>query len=278
MESPLLIAPPAPDADELAYTVSRAQGVSRREALRRVSVYGLALAASPMALAALAREAHAQTLPQGIIDVLRFALTLEFLEAEFYEQGLAAGGLIVASDLPVFQTIAQHERDHVEFLQGVLGLSGTGGRPANGFDFTAGGSFDTFTNYQTFLVLSQGFEDTGVRAYKGGAAALMSNDTVLTAALQIHSVEARHASVVRRIRGERGYITQDQVDAPTNTIQNVYRAGDPAATYPSEANTTQGGVTIQPTAEYNANQITEAFDEPLDVASVLQIANPFIVD
>jgi hypothetical protein len=48
--------------------------------------------------------------------------------------------------------------------------------------------------------LAQAFEDTGVRAYKGQAGNVMSNKTVLQAALQIHSVEARHASQVRRMR------------------------------------------------------------------------------
>ena len=47
------------------------------------------------------------------------------------------------------------------------------------------------------MVLAQAFEDTGVRAYKGQAGNLISNSAYLTAALQIHSVEARHASYIR---------------------------------------------------------------------------------
>jgi hypothetical protein len=69
------------------------------------------------------------------------------------------------------------------------------------FDFTVGGAFDPFNNYTQFLALSQAFEDTGVRAYKGQATNLISTPDLLTAALQIHSVEARHASEVRRLRG-----------------------------------------------------------------------------
>jgi hypothetical protein len=56
----------------------------------------------------------------------------------------------------------------------------------------------TTAAYAQFLALAQAFEDTGVRAYKGQAANLISTD-LLTAALQIH-VEARHASEVRRLR------------------------------------------------------------------------------
>jgi hypothetical protein len=59
--------------------------------------------------------------------------------------------------------------------------------------------FFSFTDYQQFL---HRFEDTGVRAYKGQAANLMSKPDLLTA-LQIHSVEARHASEVRRLRGQK---------------------------------------------------------------------------
>ncbi len=44
-----------------------------------------------------------------------------------------------------------------------------------------------FSNYKTFLALSQAFEDTGVRAHKGQAGSLKSSDEILTVALQIRS-------------------------------------------------------------------------------------------
>jgi hypothetical protein len=58
-----------------------------------------------------------------------------------------------------------------------------------------------FTNYETFKAVAQAFEDTGVRAYKGQAPALLPYDAVLQAALTIHSVEARHARGGPRLRG-----------------------------------------------------------------------------
>ena len=62
-------------------------------------------------------------------------------------------------------------------------------------DFTAGGKYaDVFSNFKTFLTLSQTFEDLGVAAYKGQAGNLKSNGDILTAALRIHSAEARHAA------------------------------------------------------------------------------------
>ena len=60
---------------------------------------------------------------------------------------------------------------------------------------------DVFTNFRTFAKLSQTFEDLGVAAYKAQAGNLMSNGTILTTALRIHSIEARHAAEVRRVRG-----------------------------------------------------------------------------
>lgn len=61
---------------------------------------------------------------------------------------------------------------------------------------------DVFTNFDTFTAVSKTFEDLGVAAYKGQAGNLIGNDDILTVALQIHSVEARHAAEVRRIRKE----------------------------------------------------------------------------
>ncbi len=242
------------------------QVVSRRHALGGMSrsTLAVALASAPLALGVLAKSAFAQGsgLPQGIKDVLNYALTLEYLEAEFYNLGLAAPNLIPALTRPVFQQIAKHENAHVQLLKTTLG---TDAIPKPTFDFTAGGAFATvFTNYQTFLALAQGFEDTGVRAYKGRAAELKSNDAILTVALQIHSVEARHASKVRRIRGQKGWITGNTTDVAAL-----------AAVYAGDELTVQAGVNTAAFA--NAAAASEAFDEPLSAQAVLAIAGMFIV-
>ncbi len=231
--------------------------VSRRDAVARSSKLAgtLALASMPVAFGLLAKKAFAQGgLPQGITDVLNFALTLEYLEDEFYQTGLDSGGLIPSGDLPIFQQISKHETAHVALLQSVLGASAVA-KPT--FDFTAGGTFDPFNDYPTFQALSQGFEDTGVRAYKGQAAALMSDNLILTTALRIHSVEARHASEVRRLRGQNGWITGNQTDVPE--LAPVY-AGEEAA---------NGSATSAAAAE--------AFDEPLTMDQVNAIAGLFII-
>ncbi len=251
-----------------------ARVVSRREALRAGAststavVAGLAMASVPVALAALARDVYAQAAPPSIVDVLNFALTLEYLEDEFYRTGLA--GTVAASLLPpelnAIQQVSKHETAHVNFLLAVIpSLSGTPvAKPI--FDFTAGGLFpDVFSNRVTFLALAQTFEDTGVRAYKGQAGNVASNPAVLTAALQIHSVEARHASQIRRLRGQKGWITGSDIgDLPPQS----------QPTYAGEENSIHGGADAAPLGAIAA--VTEAFDEPLTMEQVLAIAAPFI--
>jgi len=238
---------------------------SRRGLFKHLSGGGLKMAAAavPVLLGSSLNKAYAQS--SAVPDILNYALTLEYLEDEFYKSGLAASGLIPENRRAIFQQISKHETAHVGFLKTVLGqLSAT---PADKpeFDFTAGGKFaDVFTNYQTFLALSQAFEDTGVRAYKGRAGELLGNATVLTAALQIHSVEARHASMVRRLREEKGWITGND------------SSGLPDAIYEGEDNVTQGGASIT-SLGYSSGIATEAFDEPLAPEQVLAIAGGFIV-
>jgi len=256
--------------------------VSRRDALRhgastsKMVVAGLALASVPIALAALAKDAFAASpLPQDIIDVLNFALTLEYLESSFYNVGVGTNGLIPASDINVFKQIQKHENAHVAYLLAALGAAAV---PKPAFDFTAGGMFpDVFSNYMTFQAVSQAFEDTGVRAYKGQATNLMSQPDILTVALQIHSVEARHAAEVRRLRGLDGWIIQKIGNLPAAVNAAVYGPGNPASDYPAEDNIVQGGVNLASITHYGTDPLTASFDEPLDKATVLAIAGPFIV-
>lgn len=245
--------------------------VSRREAVTSgsKSMLGsaLALGSIPAALAVLSGEAFAQGgLPGVIVEVLNFALTLEHLESEFYEKGIAARGLLTGNAREQFDQIRKHEAAHVAFLQQALGARAIA-KPA--FDFTGGGGrgngpfADVFSNPMTFAALAQGFEDTGVRAYKGQAANLMGNDTILQAALQIHSVEARHAAQVRRIRQQKGWI-------PGNSRGNM-----PAQTqsiYNGEGNTFHF-ILAQPSGQ---GSMSEAFDETLTRSQVLSIVTPFI--
>jgi ferritin-like protein len=255
--------------------LTRRDAISSGAATSSKVAVGLALASVPVALAALATDAFAATaLPQDIVDVLNFALTLEYLESSFYNAGVGTSGLIPGSDLAVFQQIQKHENAHVAFLLSVLGSAAVA-KPT--FDFTAGGMFpDVFSNYATFQAVSQAFEDTGVRAYKGQAPNLMSQPDILTAALQIHSVEARHAAEVRRLRGLEGWIIGTMGNLPAAVNSAVYGAGNPPTDFPAEDNTVQAGVNLISITNYGTDAVSAAFDEPLDKATVLAIAGPFI--
>ena len=250
--------------------------LSRRAALNKGLNIGIktALTAIPFAMLFKPNKVMAGTGDGAtVLKVLNFALTLEYLEAAFYVEGLK-WGLVPSSDRAVISQISKHETSHVALLKSTItSLSGTPvAEPV--FDFTAGGMFaDVFTNYQTFLTLANAFEDTGVRAYKGQAGNLQSNPAILTAALDIHSVEARHASEIRRIRGNKGWITGKSTSGVPN---GIYGPGTPSASFPAEDNVTQGGVDITTLTNFPTSSATEAFDEPLDMDTVLGIAKPFI--
>jgi len=250
--------------------IGRLEHATRRTFMNKIGST-LAAAAVPTAFATIVNKAYGAT--PTATEVLNYALTLEYLENEFYEKGLAASGLIPGTYKAVFAQIAQHEKAHVKFLATALGTAAVK-KPT--FDFTAKGAFPAFTDFGTFVTLSKAFEDTGVRAYKGQAGNLITAPALLQYALQVHSVEARHASIVRRILGAitkdksiKGWITND--------------TGFPAAVYKgeiSENNVIQGGVNVPGIAgleNISFANITEAFDEPLTMKEVLDIAGPFIV-
>lgn len=248
---------------------------TRLQTLSSIADFGkkAAVASVPLGLGVLmSTPAKAETTSTSatmfkspLTDALQLALTLEYLEDEYYAQGLAKAGLIPAADRVVFQTISKHETAHVAFLKTALtSLGETPGAKPN-FDFTAGGSFAPMDDYQTFMILAQAFEDTGVRAYKGQAGNVMSNKDVLTAALQIHSVEARHASQVRRMRAQKGWIelaNGGNMPSATNPV------------YAGEGVTVQAG--FNTATAFGAEAGSAAYDEVLSGSDAAAIAGLFI--
>lgn len=262
------------DPEIVATLADREQEIANGASVDSKLAALLALGSVPIALGALAKDVYAQT-PTDVLDVLQFALLLEHLEAEFYTRGVAAVGLIPVVDRTMFTTIRDHENTHVTALQGLISARGATpvARPA--FDFTAKGALAGFNfgaaQYETFKALAMAFEDTGVRAYKGQAARLINEKVILSAALAIHSVEARHAAAVRRLRGKKAWITGNSRDDLPAFTQGIYDGED---------NVSQGGVTITslPNAGANGgvNAATEAFDEPLTKEQVTAIITPFL--
>jgi rubrerythrin len=258
------------DADVMERVVTRRDAIAKGASMSSAVAAALALGSVPIALGALAKDALAQT-DGDVLDVLQFALLLEHLEAEFYTRGTAAAGLIPAADAKIFTTIRDHENTHVTALQQIIRSLNATPVAKPGFDFTAKGQLpDPFApaNYAIFQALAQAFEDTGVRAYKGQAGRLINNKPYLTAALTIHSVEARHASEVRRLRGAKGWITGSGPDGLPNLAAPIYE---------DEDNTVQG-VDIAALGQGNGgvDAVTAAFDEPLSKAAVEAIVTPFL--
>jgi hypothetical protein len=208
----------------------------------------IALATVPLAFGSMFQKAYGQT-TASVTDVLQFALTLEYLEAEFYTKAVAAPGLLPAGAATgAITTIRDHEVAHVEFLKTAIMAMGATPVSKPEFDFSGAkgdgnGPFkDAFSNYDLFLAVAQTFEDTGVRAYKGQAGNLISNNDVLTAALNIHSVEARHAAHIRSMRRA---TTQNNDLKPWITGKDSGGIGAAVqASYDGEEITSEAGVNI----------------------------------
>lgn len=246
----------------------------RRRAMKSFFNMGskIAIAAVPLSLGTMLKKAYGQT-PSKIIDVLNFALTLEHLEYRFYVMGVEKVKIPSGCDADSIKTIRADELKHVKFLQTVItSLGGTPVAEAK-YDFTAKGTFPTvFSDYATFLAVAQALEDTGVRAYKGQAGNVMESNEVLTAALRIHSVEARHASHIRWMRQQMGVDVKPWITGNQSGIGPAVNAN-----YAGEETDTQAGIVI---TNINGKDIpfaaaTESFDEPLTKEQVVAIVTPF---
>jgi len=290
---------------------------SRRSIFKNMSGLGqkLAAAAVPLAVGAILNKAYAQT-PVGadVNAVLNFALKLEYLESYFYNARAGVTSQMSSQNAAALALIATDEANHVSFLRTTI--TALGGTPiavpatTGVFDYTAKGTFPTaLTNAGVYLAIAQSFEDTGVRAYKGAAPLVMANKTVLTAALNIHSVEARHASHIRAMRragissatpsqgvavapysgptgAPKSWVSgTDGGGAVPGVTDKIYGAGNntnavSGIMYESEATTSQGGVNLVTNTTisgFPSSAFSESFDEGLDVGTVASIANMFSV-
>jgi hypothetical protein len=191
----------------------------------------------------LSREASAQTAPSDV-DILNFALNLEYLEAQFYSYAVSGAGLAAdqltgtqtqgavsgarraaLSDPAVIQyarEIAADEVAHVALLRRVLGSAAvaqpaidlsttvfTAAAKAADIDLDAsGGVFDPYANDDNFLLAAYLFEDVGVTAYKG-AAPLLSDVAIVDAAAGLLAAEAFHAGLIRTALYRRGVDVDD---------------------------------------------------------------------
>ena len=255
----------------------------RRQVLKSFGAK-VALASLPFAIGGLFKKAYGSTgAATTVITALNFALELEYLEYNYYHTANNTGSLIPSTDLQGFLTIEAHEKAHIAFLAAaVTSLGGvpytpkyydaTAANPSYvpaAYDFTANGTYQVFNNYAVFLEIAQTFEDTGVRAYKGQLSNLLGTAGVLTQALQIQSVEARHAAHIRLVRRFAGAIEYPKPWI-TNNIPPITAV---QANYNGEDNTIQDGIAISILPDVGGSTIpvtaaTEAFDEPIDSTTV----------
>ncbi len=166
---------------------------SRAQFLRKAAVGGGVFLGSGALLGALPGAAMGAT-PKSDVAILNFALTLEFLEAEFYTLA-AKNGKFQGRPGQFARVVGAHERAHVAFLKSALGSAAVA-KPKFDFKGTTD-SVGPFVN--TAIVL----EDAGVAAY-AGQGPLLKTKAIVAAALSIHSVEARHAAWIRDIKGNGG--------------------------------------------------------------------------
>jgi hypothetical protein len=179
-----------------------------RGAITAGAVYG-ATAVGPYVSNALAASGG------GDVDILNFALTLEYLETDFYQvKGKAVGLSGEAKSLA--SLLGDQEAEHVAAL--TKAISAAGGSPAKKPTFVF-----PVTDQASFLKLAYVLENTGVGAYNGAGPSLQ-NKQYLAAAGSIVQVEARHAAAIGLLVNQP--VTPDGAfDKPLSKAQVLAKAG-----------------------------------------------------
>ena len=154
------------------------------------------------------------------LEIVNYALTLEYLEADFYAQVIASGEVTDKKVAELAKSIGRNEEEHVEALTAtVKQLGGTPAKkPKTKFeDVIAGGP-------QKILETAAAVENLGAAAYLGQAGNIKDKE-ILAAALAIHSVEGRHAAALNTLVGET--IVPDGAFAKPASMDEVLKAVKP---------------------------------------------------
>ncbi|MFI5025246.1 MAG: ferritin-like domain-containing protein [Solirubrobacterales bacterium] len=130
---------------------------------------------------------------EGDLGIVNYALTLEYLEADFYDQ-VAKSGLFKGDDLALIKAIGDSEQQHVDALTATVKTLKGEAAPVPETKFP-------LDDAKSVLELAATVENLGAAAYLG-AAGLIENEDILAAALSIHSVEARHAAALNVLTGQ----------------------------------------------------------------------------
>ena len=177
------------DCDGALREAAERVGTTTRADLVRGAVVG---GAAFVAALTLADDVGAATGPAASdVDILNYALTLEYLQADFYSESEREGALRGRA-ARASKVVGAVERAHVKALRSVLGRAAVA-KPS--FNFRG-----VTERQDPFLKTAVAFEDLAVAAYKGQAGKIKSKP-LLVAAISIHSVEARHAAWMRYLFG-----------------------------------------------------------------------------
>lgn len=169
------------------------EGDSRRSFLKKAGLGGAAVMGSGAMLAALTpagamaagKGRPPASFGKGDIGILNYALTLEYLEAAFYNEATKNKVASGAEESAYLKRTTADENAHVAFLKKALGSKAVAAPKVD---------FGDATSKAKWLPTAAVLENTGVKAY-GGQALNISSPAYITAALSIWAVEARHASV-----------------------------------------------------------------------------------
>ncbi len=164
---------------------------TRKGFFKALAVAGMGAAAGS---AVLSSKAFGQQ-GTGDLDIANFALTLEYLEAEFYTNAVASG-VLSGDALAVVTNLRDHEQAHVQAISGLIQQSG--GTPVAKPQFTF--PADATSSQASILNLAATLEPVGVGAYLGAAPMIQSPD-VLAAAGSIAGVEGEHVVAVNNLLG-----------------------------------------------------------------------------
>ena len=136
---------------------------------------------------------------KGDIDIVNYALTLEYIEADFYQQVIDSGLVKDKKLVELAKSIGQNENEHVDALAATV--KKLGGKPAA----KPTTKFEPVLEKGLKEVLNTAatVENLGAAAYLGQAGAIKDKE-ILAAALAIHTVEARHAAALNSLVG-RGF-------------------------------------------------------------------------
>lgn len=188
-----------------------ARGDTRAQLLRKAALGGGAFMGGGLLLGGLTGTAVGADTRSAKQDVaiFNFALTLEYLEAEFYAQTVAANA--VTGETKTFATVvAAHEKAHVDFLVKTLGSAAVA-KPTFDFKGIPG-------NPALFRQTAVTLEDTGVAAYIGQSYRIKKTAFILVAA-QVLAVEARHAAWARNLVGQQQSGTDEALNGWANQKQ-----------------------------------------------------------